>query len=114
MTVKASRRFQTPMGIFSYTHLALPYYAYGIQQTKLFDNQFAIVATPEKALCDKVVITSGLQLRNEKNVISYLIDDLRMDNGNLKGFNTKAMLEWVPHALKKESLLMMIKTINNL
>ena len=30
MTTKASRRFQTPMGVFTYIRLSLPYYSYGI------------------------------------------------------------------------------------
>ena len=114
MTTKASRRFQTPMGVFTYTRLSLPYYSYGILQIKLSDRQYAMIASPEKALCDKVVTTSGLQLRNPKNVMSYLMDDLRIDEDNLKALNTKAMLDWLPDASKKESLLMIIKTINDL
>ena len=114
MTTKASRRFQTPMGVFTYIRLSLPYYSYGILQIKLSDSQYAMIASPEKALCDKVVTTSGLQLRNPKNVMSYLIDDLRIDEDNLKALNTKAMLDWLPDASKKESLLMIIKTINDL
>lgn len=114
MTTKASRRFQTPMGVFTYIRLSLPYYSYGILQIKLSDRQYAMIASPEKALCDKVVTTSGLQLRNPKNVMSYLMDDLRIDEDNLKALNTKAMLDWLPDASKKESLLMIIKTINDL
>ena len=114
MTTKASSRFQTPMGVFTYTRLSLPYYSYGILQIKLSDRQYAMIASPEKALCDKVVTTSGLQLRNPKNVMSYLMDDLRIDEDNLKALNTKAMLDWLPDASKKESLLMIIKTINDL
>lgn len=114
ITIKAARKFETPMGVFSYIRLPLPYYSFGIQQIKLSDQQYAMMASPEKALCDKVVTTSGLQLRNQKNGMSYLVEDLRMDRDSLKGLNTKAISEWLPYASKKASLSILIKTINSL
>jgi len=114
MTTKASRQFDTPMGIFSYTRLPLPYYAFGIRQLKLSDNQYALVASPGKALFDKVVTTAGLLFRSKKEVTDYLIDNLRMDEDNLKSLDLKAMAEWLSDAPKKDSLQMMIKTITTL
>lgn len=114
ITIKATRKFETPMGVFSYIRLPLPYYSFGIQQTKLSDQQYAMMASPEKALCDKVVTTSGLQLRTKKNAMSYLIDDLRMERDNLKELNMKAISEWLPFAAKKATLEILIKTINSL
>ena len=102
------------MGVFSYIRLPLPYYSFGIQQSKLSDQQYAMMASPEKALCDKVVTTSGLQLRTKKNAMSYLIDDLRMERDNLKELNMKAISEWLPYASKKATLEILIKTINSL
>jgi hypothetical protein len=113
-TTKSSRSFETPMGLFSYTHLSLPYYAFGIQQAKLSDEQFALVASPEKTLFDKIVTTSGLLLRSSQDVKSYLLEDLRMDEDNLKEFDTKAMAGWLPDAPKRNSLLMIIKMIESL
>lgn len=114
ITIKATRKFETPMGVFSYIRLPLPYYSFGIQQSKLSDQQYAMMASPEKALCDKVVTTSGLQLRTKKNAMSYLIDDLRMERDNLKELNMKAISEWLPYASKKATLEILIKTINSL
>jgi predicted transcriptional regulator of viral defense system len=59
MTTKTSKEFNTPAGLFTYTHLPLPYYAFGLNMVKLSPEQFAIIASPEKALCDKIVSTSG-------------------------------------------------------
>jgi hypothetical protein len=114
MTTKASRRFTTPMGLFSYTHLSLPYYSFGIQQVKLSEEQYAMIASPEKALFDKVITTSGLELRSLRSAMVYLIEDLRMDEDGLKELDTEAMSFWLPDAPKKDSLLMIIKTINSL
>lgn len=114
MTTKAAREFKTSMGLFSYIRLPIPYYSFGIRQIKLSDEQYALVASPEKALLDKVVTTAGIAFRSLHAVKSYLMDDLRMDEDGLKGFDTQSMLEWVPKAPKKESLSMLIKTIRNL
>ena len=114
MTTKATRKYNSPMGLFSYTHLQLPYYSFGIRQIKLSDEQWALVACPEKALFDKVVTTTGVVFRSSQTVKSYLLDDLRMDEDSLKGFDIRSMLEWVPDAPKKESLSLLIKTIRDL
>jgi hypothetical protein len=114
MTPKTSRNFITPVGRFSYTHLSLPYYAFGIQQLKLSDEQNVMIASQEKALFDKVITTSGVVLRSKKDVVSYLIENLRIDEDSIKGFDTVAMASWLHDAPKKDSLSMIIKTIDSL
>lgn len=114
MTTKASRMFNTPMGLFSYTRLQLPYYAFGIRQMELGDEQYGMMATPEKALFDKVVTTAGLILRSRRDTRDYLLENLRMDEESLRGLNIKAMAEWLEDAPKRSSLQMIIRTIKEL
>jgi hypothetical protein len=114
MTTKASRKFTTPMGLFSYTHLSLPYYSFDIQQVKLSEEQYAMIASAEKALFDKVITTSGLELRSRRNAMIYLIEDLRLDEGSIKELDINIMSSWLPDAPKKDSLLMIIKAIDRL
>ena len=114
MTTKSSRKFTTSIGLFSYTHLSLPYYSFGIRQIEISDEQYAMVASPEKALFDKVITTAGLVIRSKKDAVSYLIENLRMDEDSLKGFDITAMSSWLPDAIKKESLLMIIRAIKSL
>ncbi|RQO75616.1 hypothetical protein DBR43_09775 [Pedobacter sp. KBW06] len=114
MTTKAARSFKTPLGTFSYNRLPLPYYTFGVQRLELATDQFAMVASPEKALLDKIVTTTGLILRSVKAVENYLIGDLRMDEENLRNLNLSLMSLWGDEAPKKESILMVIKMIENL
>ena len=114
MTVKAARKFNTAMGTFSYIHLPLPYYSLGIQQVRLADEQYAMVASPEKALADKIITTSGILLRSQKDAEDYLLDNLRMDEEALKTLDIKMMQGWLPSAFKKESLITVIKLIARL
>jgi hypothetical protein len=114
MTTKSSRIFTTPVGVFTYRKIQLPYYAFGIEQAILADDQYAMIASPEKALFDKIVTTSGIALRSQKSVRNYLLEDLRMDEDHLKALNTKMMLAWLPDCPKKDSLAFVIKTIQEL
>src|SRR5258708_4871345 len=114
MTTKRPRKFQTPMGLFTYTHLSLPYYSFGIRQIKLSDKQYALIASTEKALCDKIITTSGLSLRSPKDASSYLLEDLRIEENSLKVFDTRTMSKWLSDAPKKDTLQNVIKMITSL
>ena len=114
MTTKASKEFSTPAGLFTYTHLPLPYYAFGLRTVKLGEQQYAMIASPEKALCDKIVSTSGLLIRSTLQASAYLMEDLRMDASALKELDTATMAGWLTAAPKKESLHMVVKMINSL
>jgi len=114
MTTKASRTFETAMGLFTYTYLPLPYYSFGLNMRKLSSNQYAIVASPEKALCDKIASTSGLTLRSIGKAYDYLVDDMRMDESALKDLDTNAIRGWLSHAPKRDSLRMVVKMIEQL
>lgn len=114
MTTKASRKFTTPLGVFTYTHLSLPYYAFGIRQIQLADEQYSMMATPEKALFDKIITTSGLILRSHTQVLKYLLEDLRINEDRLRECDLQNMSQWVQDASKAESLSMIIKTIKAL
>jgi hypothetical protein len=114
MTTKASREFDTPIGLFTYTHLPLPYYAFGLNMISLSADQWVTIASPEKALCDKIVSTHGLILRSVKNAYDYLLENMRMEADDLKRLNLKMLTEWLDDAPKKESLFMVIKMINSL
>jgi hypothetical protein len=114
MTTKASRDFETSIGLFTYKRLPLPYYAFGLCSTELSKNQKVMIATPEKALCDKIITTSGIIFRSISAVEDYLLGNLRMEEAELKDFNREMMEGWLAHAPKKESLQMMIKMLAKL
>ncbi|MEO8768460.1 MAG: hypothetical protein ABI402_00175 [Ferruginibacter sp.] len=114
VTIQSSKMYKTPIGRFSYTHIPLPYYSYGIQRKELTKKQMVLIATPEKALCDKIITTSGLLLRSSKQVRELLIDDLRIEKEALRNLNNKEMSKWIIGAPKKASLSILIKTLKEL
>ncbi|MDT8411190.1 MAG: hypothetical protein RQ875_01900 [Vicingaceae bacterium] len=111
VTIKTSKLYKTPVGRFSYQQLKIPYYSYGIKNIKYSPKQTMLVASPEKALCDKVVLTPKIYLRSIKQTREFLLEDLRMDSEVLGTLDTKVMELWIKNAPKKSSLKMLIKTL---
>ncbi|MCW3104950.1 MAG: hypothetical protein JWO09_3390 [Bacteroidetes bacterium] len=113
-TLKPSRNYNTPVGRFSYQHLPSPYYSFGIESLSLAPKQTALIASREKAVCDKVILTSGINLRSTRQTKTLLLEDLRMDESILQTLDTSVMHSWLNDAPKKSSLAVLIKTLNEL
>lgn len=111
VTIKTSKIYKTPIGRFSYRQLKIPYYSYEIKNIEYSPKQTMLVASPEKALCDKVVLTPKINLRSIKQTQEFLMEDLRMDSEVLSTLDTEVMELWVKNAPKISSLKMLIKTL---
>lgn len=111
VTIKTSKLYKTPVGRFSYRQLKTPYYSYGIKNIRHSSKQSILVASPEKALCDKIVLTPKIHLRSITQTQDFLMEDLRMDSEVLSTLDTKVMESWIENAPKKSSLEMLIKTL---
>jgi len=114
VTIKISKKYKTPAGRFTYKHAELPYYSFGITNVLLTPKQRVFIATPEKAICDKITMTAGVQLRSPMQVLAFLIEDMRIDQDKLRTLNLEQIASWTSAALKKDSLKMLIKTLQNL
>lgn len=114
ITIKTSKKYKTPKGRFNYRFMPFPYYSFGLRSINLSPGQVALVAMPEKALCDKIITTAGLSLRSPAQTRNYILDDLRIDEEWLHKFNLKELSSWIEDAPKKESLRMLVKTLEKL
>ncbi len=109
-----SKRMNTALGRFSYQHLPLPYYSFGINRLALSRKQQVLIASPEKALCDTVICSSGVQFRSKAEAYLFLTEDLRIAEGSLKQLNTEGIRSWIPDSPKKKTLEILSNTIDNL
>lgn len=114
VTTKTSRKFFTTIGEFTYTKLPLPYFSFGVRSMEITSGQRFLIASPEKALFDKIITTAGVEFRSRKATLAYLEDDLRIDLDRVKTMNITMMQEWVSHAPKKSTLRMLIETLKEL
>ena len=114
ITTRNAKLYKTQVGRFSYFHAPLPYYAFGIKSVVLTQKQVALIASPEKAICDKIVMTSGIFLRSSKQVREFLIDDLRIEEDMLQKLNVQEIDSWIDDAPKKSSIAMLVKTLQDI
>lgn len=77
-TSKNTKNYDTPIGRFSYKKIPLKAYPIGVNW--LYDEIEGgrFIASPEKALCDKIKFDRGIGCLGQKAMINYLINDLRL------------------------------------
>ena len=85
-TTKRSKTFKTPLGLFSYRHIDKALFALGVEIVSSKQGNF-MIATPAKALCDKVFMTRGVKIGSKKAMMVFLEDDLRVDMDELVGID---------------------------
>ena len=114
VTIKTAKTYKTLVGRYSYFHAASSYYPFGMKSVSLTAKQVVLIASPEKALCDKIVMTSGIFLRSPGQTQEFLLNDLRIDEGALRELDLDTISSWISNAPKKASLEMLVKTIRSL
>lgn len=93
--------------------MPLPYYSFGIKQVQLTKKQTVLMASKEKALCDKIIATPGVLLRSVKQTLELLIEDFRIDESALRKLETATINSWLKDAPKKNSLATLVKTLKS-
>lgn len=86
ITIKRTKVFHTALGVFSYTHIPKALFHIGLNMQSV-DNICYIIASKEKALCDKVFFTRGFEIQSKKAMRVFLEDDLRIDLEAFKNAN---------------------------
>ena len=84
VTCGRSRRFSTPVGLFLYRMIPMKAYQIGMDRVEIERGRSFLMATPEKALADKVREDRGTGIRTQEEMRSYLLDHLRIDPEGLR------------------------------
>jgi len=114
VTPRMSKKIMVQNVVYSYTHLPIAYSPLGIQSISLTKTQTVLIAGPEKALCDKVITTAGINLRSRQQTLAFLVEDLRIEEDQLRGLNTMKMKSWLTVCPKRKSIQRLIETISTL
>lgn len=78
-SLRGKKSFETKLGRFSYRPVPLQVYAIGVDWLYDSVNGGKLIATPEKALCDKVRSDKGMGRLSQEKLALYLEYDLRME-----------------------------------
>lgn len=112
MTVKHARNFDTPYGRFSYLFIFRESFHIGVRSINNGDYAF-LMASPEKALCDLIANTAGLNLRYIKEARKYLDEDIRFDMDNFKKLDSSVFEEYAKVGKKGDSIKTIIKLLKD-
>ncbi len=74
-----SRRFETPVGLFTYRPVPEEAFAEGLHRVEVAGGGGYLIAGAEKALADKLRSERGLSIRNIDQMLAYLLESLRID-----------------------------------
>lgn len=113
LTTKRSKNFNTKLGLFQYTFSEDAYYSIGITKNNNNNNHF-LIACPAKALCDKIIFTKNLLLNSQKATRNFLLNDLRINEENLKIIDLTIIEHCLINKRKRRQLNFLIKTIEKL
>lgn len=112
VTTKHSRSFDTPVGCFIYENCVAEYFSVGVKPIKEDDLTF-LMASPEKALCDLINYSKGVNLRFMKDVGTYLEEDIRFDMDALTDMDISIFEACASSSRKTQNINTLIKFLKN-
>jgi predicted transcriptional regulator of viral defense system len=87
VTTGRSRRFSTPVGLFTYRMIPLEAFRIGMDRIEIGDGRAFLMATPAKALVDKLQDVRGAGIQSQRELNDYLEKNLRVDLAVLRELN---------------------------
>lgn len=87
---KKKKQYETPFGLFTYRDVPQNIFPYGVQMREE-DDYIYYIATPEKALCDKLYTIKPV--KNMKELERVLFQDLRIDEIEFSKINRADIME---------------------
>lgn len=84
VTTERPGRFETPLGLFIYR--PTPCLSIGVDRLTLAERSF-LMATPERAIADKIREDRATGLRTQQGIEIYLYENLRIDSAAVREFN---------------------------
>jgi hypothetical protein len=85
-----AREIENSLGRFSYASIPEKLFAVGLT-IEAVDNQHFWLASPTKAVCDKVLLTRHLKAMGRASMRAFLFEDLRLDEDALRDFDVSVL-----------------------
>ncbi len=95
VTTSRKKVYSTSIGTFSYQTIKPDYYRQGYLIHSLEGVNF-LIATPEKALCDKLYLFPSQKSVAEMEIV--LFDELRIDTDKFRSLNSRLIAEYSQNA----------------
>lgn len=110
MTIRHTRTFENSLARFSYIGISTDYFPIGITMKEEHGVTF-LIATPEKALCDMLMVEKYIPHDSIKSLATFFEEDMRIDLDELKKMDTSIIKACMQVSKKKQILSNLIKLI---
>lgn len=114
VTPRRARSYSTPLGEFSYQHIPASVYPVGIRIESGEGNHRFLMASPVKALCDKILLTRRVRLTSFSAMRQFLEEDLRLDMDELQGLDLSTVRMYQKGGLKVAALTQLQRVLEAL
>lgn len=111
VTTGKNREFRTPVGTFTYRYLNRIFFSPGVRNMPSGDGRSFLMASPEKALVDRIFFESGLESKGE--VRDFLLDSMRIDPEALANLDSSRLWE-ITSLYKKRKIHMFNEIVKGL
>jgi hypothetical protein len=113
VTPNRSRRFVTPVGLFVYRQIPARAYEVGVVRVEADHEQAFLIASPEKALADKIVSARGGRIASIVEMGRFLEADLRVDAGSLRPLSAERIDDYAARyrSLKLRNLSGLVRRV---
>lgn len=112
VTTKRAKQFNTPLGTFNYRAVPENYFSIGIQQKESESKSVFLIASPEKALCDLILLNSGLRIQSVKAMKVYLEENMRIDLTEKDSWDIEIISECIETGKKKTELKQLLNLLD--
>lgn len=93
VTTGRAKQFATNIGLFKYRTIPLNAYHIGVDRVEIDAGRAFLIASPEKALADKIYDDRGTGIRTQKEMGKYLLEQLRIDESLLNKMDCNLLLQ---------------------
>ncbi len=111
VTSKQVKVFATPLGRYTYIKSPNCLYSIGLVSHGNADGTFFMLASKEKALCDKLLFTKKLVITSQKAMRLYIEEDLRIELSDLEDFDLGIIKKCIQCHYKVKLLELLYKVI---
>lgn len=108
-----SRRIDNALGRFTYTRLPADIYPCGIIQASASAQETFLIASPTKALCDKILLTPRLRATSRVAIQRLLFDDLRIDADALRELDLDVVRAYADSGTKSAQLRALLRCVES-
>jgi hypothetical protein len=97
VTPGRARRFETPVGLFTYQTAPIEGFRGHVQRMELAGGGGFLMALPEKALAEKLRAERGAGITSQRDIETFLVDSLRADPTALRALQIDRLRDMAEH-----------------